>query len=303
MTEKSVPTSATRVNVESSLEFDRGWLSGFFDAEGNVYVTGHRGPVAELTAANTDKDLVDACIVKLRRFGIDPRVRVLQPPGRRQIIWHIKIRRKDSIETFYLEIGFVTARKQDMLRKAVEVALGVAPINVTRPSDRTFRIGWLTGFFEGDGSCSTSHLSATPARRISIVCTDSEVTDTYSAWLAKEGIRASARSDIRRGTTWKRQYILRINTAHDQEMLASLLRPQSRRRRLQISTMCELIKAQRLIPGRITAQSVLPLHALDVLKMRATGSSIRAIGLRYGVTHQAVHLFLANRIKNTTILH
>jgi hypothetical protein len=205
------------------------------------------------------------------------------------------VSQRTSVIAFSNIVGFRIIRKQIALVDSIKRMVKYGPPKKEKRASIEFMRGWLTGFFEGDGSCSTRLTGKHLSRRVTVLATDRDAIDTFYGWLSKFGIQSIRREEKGRRTNWKRQFSIRINIASEQVRFSETISPESPRRRAQISKMLDLITAQSMVPGRITRQSVLPLHANEVLLMRARGATMCSIAEKFGVTPQATFLFLKKR--------
>jgi hypothetical protein len=277
-------------------DFDRGWISGFCDAEGSVEVTTSPRPACRLVIANTDKSLIDACVRKMDSLGIRSTVRFVKHKNRAwKDAWLVGVGQQSSVLTFHHLVGFRIRRKQQALKNSICSITGSVPTQRRSGIGSDFMRGWLTGFFEGDGSCSTKLTGRITTRRVTILATDRDAIFLYRKWLRKFGVESNWREERGRYSHWKRQFSVRINRAGDQIRFAQTIQAESPRRRSQITRMLQLITAQRMSPGKITKQSVLPIYESEVLSMRTSGATMYQIAKRFGVTPQATFLFLKKR--------
>lgn len=107
--------------TDESRDYMIGWLRGFFDGEGSVYLSEDgKHYRADVSAVNTDKLLVDRAVDFLSRLGISSRVYTYQPK-KAQLRYTISLTRRANVIRFAELVGFTTPRKADKLTRALEI--------------------------------------------------------------------------------------------------------------------------------------------------------------------------------------
>ncbi len=278
-----------------TFEFDCGWISGFFDAEGCIYLTGHFGPFCEMCAGVAEPELASSCSNRLIRLGIahTRRQSARRPP--RKPVHLVRIRRLESITLFALRCGFLSvekSRRLEVVRRYARSRLPLMPDDGRPIRSRNFIRGWINGFFHGDGSAYANRGD----RSVSFHSTDRRLAKRIRSFLAGEDIASEIQVQRKPNPKWQPLYSVRVRRRADISKVVQLLRPASPNRMRQLSCIETSLrdytlskKAQRL------PQSILPHHAQDVETMRHAGATIRKIGQVFGVSHQSVHLFLQHR--------
>ena len=153
MADQTVPQPDRSSKPEPSREFDAGWLSGFFDAEGCVHITGHKRPFCTISASNTEPELIRACSERLSNFMVDHTIRIDRPGGRRKDTHSVRIIKLGSVVHFWNVSRLVTKRKFIALTRCAEYASNTHPEfrplrNVTGGFTDEFRRGYyLRKFF------------------------------------------------------------------------------------------------------------------------------------------------------------
>ncbi len=124
------PLGTLRKYVEP---FPRGFLRGFFTAEGNpsVSVAKRNGPLLSigLDLSNSDYGLLDFCRMLLAALGYHPgRIRLVKPTGTLTNLgrakkpgWLLTLLRFDDAQFFAANIGFADSKKQEKLADAISL--------------------------------------------------------------------------------------------------------------------------------------------------------------------------------------
>jgi len=124
------PLGTLRKYVEP---FPRGFLRGFFTAEGNptVSVAKRNGPLLSigLDLSNSDYGLLDFCRMLLAALGYHPgRIRLVKPTGTltnlgraKKLGWLLTLLRFDDAQFFAANIGFADSKKQEKLADAISL--------------------------------------------------------------------------------------------------------------------------------------------------------------------------------------
>jgi intein-encoded DNA endonuclease-like protein len=121
------PLDELRPTIEHCDECSGAFLRGFFDSEGNVFE-------GSVTAANTDKPLIELVLTELLRLGIQTTGPHLKSKGGRWVIIKGKtyranhdcftIRIRNSSRRDFLEkVGFKIRRKNDALAQALDARM------------------------------------------------------------------------------------------------------------------------------------------------------------------------------------
>ena len=127
--------SELRSNIQLS---PRGFLCGFFTAEGNPSVSvSKRGPRLEiaLDLSNSDFELLQLCRDLLRRMGFSPsRIRLVQRKGESTNLgtatkpgWLLMLLSLDDVRRFATAIGFADQVKQEKLTDALKLIEAFGP--------------------------------------------------------------------------------------------------------------------------------------------------------------------------------
>lgn len=117
---------------ETSFNFIRGFLKGFFDADGTVHADSHKGSSVRLTQVSLSK--LQAVQRMLLRLGIKSTIyQNRRPEGNRSLpnghgdykeyhcqAYHELVISKDSINRFYTYVGFEDPNKQSKLKKIID---------------------------------------------------------------------------------------------------------------------------------------------------------------------------------------
>lgn len=136
--------------VEQSDENIRAFIRGFCDAEGGVIRSGY------IIIVNTCKDLIDYIADLLQKLQIAgkiyerklPKISIIKgrvAHSRHEVIYRLKISRKDNLRRFAQLVGFVIQRKQRRLEEIIKCP-STNPLPLTRSPNRT------EGEPRGDGS-------------------------------------------------------------------------------------------------------------------------------------------------------
>lgn len=268
--------------------FARGWLTGFFDAEGSIRIR----EATSITACNTDKDLIEFAATQLLQIGADFSVDEIPAYGKRQRAYILRLVGIESVVQFCLFAGFLCARKAKTLREAVHVKISdKTSAESLWDTSAEFRRGWITGFFEGDGCPSIRTVNGGRYGTVSFWTTDHDLITRIDGYLAGMGIRRSLMRREPRKANWSACYCIDIQNRADVHRFIQSLSLASARRRQQVQAILDLPPTQsfrRLTPDQVR----------EMRHLYASGASIREIATRFSRHYQAVYSIIkGNRFK------
>jgi DNA-directed RNA polymerase subunit RPC12/RpoP len=224
--------------VPAVSDFDRGWLVGFFDAEGMIRSRGSEG--VEISACNTDLSLIRICSDILQLAGITSTVCTDKlRPNRNKHRHVVSLHNVISATRFEFCVGFLCKRKAETLRDIVGgIVVSEPHAEIFWRSSKDFRIGWITGFYEGDGHAGTAVTNGIRYGRVSFYTTDLDLLERVQFILKEDCISSSVVT--RKRLNWKPCYCVHVQNKRSVWDLVPIMRPKSYNKQLAVQKILSL---------------------------------------------------------------